>query len=347
MASEDETFDPNDLDSIDALLDEAEQEVAENREEEPPKDEAVDETPPEVPPAEESELAMESDENLDDLLDDVQKHSGQQAVPQQQKTPAEEPPVSRFQEASTGRQSGTEDDTEDFLSKRAAAQNQSNNGLSAAEMEALKKLIIIFSSVLIVLVLVAIGIGIWGGLSSGGLDEESKAAIEDIRSGTEQNTLASSSNNQSMQSIEKKLDALSFQIEQLTTDIVALEGPAGKKMAGIVQQTPKTESVKEVQQDAVKPVQTVSAQPSRVVVDKLNSVHSKVGAAQRRIYEVNQRVKKLQGQYSQLLHSLKKVEKQMLEQVKKTAEKEKEKQKQSEESEDYPFYNQGGLGSYP
>ncbi|MDX1348353.1 MAG: hypothetical protein R3189_08910 [Thiomicrorhabdus chilensis] len=355
MASVDETFDPNDLDSIDALLDEAEQEVSEGLGEDALPDEkeqkvdVVDEQIDE-PELEAETKSVADDEPLIDL-DDVVDEPARPSV-------AEEAPVKRVQDS--------DPDPDDFLSKRSAAKKQSKNGLSAAEMDAIKKLIIIFGSTLIVLALIAISIGIWGAISaSSGLDDETHTMIEDIKAGTERNTLANSSSSKAMQSIEKKMDALSFQIEQLTADITALDksasvpSVAGTTNSGNVPGGANNTAAPQAQ----KPVQPVAAQMAPVVqapvatnpviTDKLNSIYSKMSRAQKRIDEVNKRVKQLQGQYSKVLHSIKLVEKQMIDQQVK-APKAEDKAKPAAKAPGYQYsapygemYDQANPDSYP
>ncbi|WP_373018275.1 hypothetical protein [Thiomicrorhabdus sp.] len=316
MASVDETFDPNDLDSIDALLDEAEQEVAENLEE----DTLLDEEAVKV----DEQAAVPDIQEIEPQVDNVASPEVESA--QTVNADAREMADSRQK---------PELDGEDFLSKRAAAQNQSNNGLSAAEMDAIKKLVIIFGSTIIVLALTMIGIGVWAALAaSHGLDEETQTMIEEIKTGTEKNTMNHLSNAKSMDSMEKKLDALSYQLEQITADIAVLEGrtkiadntPASGASSTNTN-TPTAENVTPVAAPVAAPTPAVSGQ----LTDKLNSVYYKMTKAQKRIDEVNSRVKKLQGQYSTLLHSVKVVEKQMLDQQVKAAPKEKEAAKTVDE----------------
>lgn len=360
MASVDETFDPNDLDSIDALLDEAEQEVSEGLGEDALPDEKEQKVDVVDEQIDEPELVADTESVADDEplidLDDVVDEPARPSV-------AEEAPVKRVQDS--------DPDPDDFLSKRSAAKKQSKNGLSAAEMDAIKKLIIIFGSTLIVLALIAISIGIWGAISaSSGLDDETHTMIEDIKAGTERNTLANSSSSKAMQSIEKKMDALSFQIEQLTADITALDKQAnasvnsqnnaqaaGAVAVGATQNQPVS-NIQQPQapQAAAAPVNPVIQAPvaaSPVITDKLNSIYSKMNRAQKRIDEVNKRVKQLQGQYSKVLHSIKLVEKQMIDQQVK-APKAEDKAKPAAKAPGYQYsapygemYDQANPDSYP
>ncbi|MDG6773388.1 hypothetical protein QCB45_03510 [Thiomicrorhabdus sp. ZW0627] len=328
MASVDETFDPNDLDSIDALLDEAEQEVSENLEEEALLDEEAVRT-------QDVDVQTVEPESEPQIADPVEEVDRVEQVDNIESVKNSEPAKS------------LDSDSEDFLSKRAAAQNQSKNGLSAAEMDAIKKLVIIFGSVIIVLALALIGIGIWGALSaSKGLDEETQAILNEIKSGTEQNTLGQVSSSKAMETMEKKLDALSFQMEQITADIAALESKVKVSAATPVAIAIPSDSTKspEVKGSSVpEPVSAGASVASGQLSGKLNSVGYKVTKAQRRIDEVNRRVKKLQGQYATLLHSVKVVEKQILDQQVK-AQKEKEVDKKAQEQSGYQYSDPDGAG---
>ena len=104
------------------------------------------------------------------------------------------------------------DDTDDFLAKRAAAQSNQNSQMAAEDMDSIKKLIVIFSSILIVLVLTGIGIGVWSALaaSSAGIDEETQTMIESIKVDSEHAVSSISATDKSVQSVEKKLERLIF-----------------------------------------------------------------------------------------------------------------------------------------
>ncbi|MDG6777584.1 hypothetical protein QCB44_02580 [Thiomicrorhabdus sp. zzn3] len=361
MASADETFDPNDLDSIDALLDEAEQEVVESvAEPTPPAEEVVEDVPaasvePEPePPVELAEPQAEAEASAEPRVSQEKIAAVEEAV-----SPAEK----RFSEA----------DADDFVSKRAAAQKQSKNGLSAAEMDAIKKHITIFGSVLIVLVITAIGIGIWSALaSSSGLDEETQSMIEDIKVGTERNTILANTGSEGLKELSKKLDALSFQLEQLTSDVVALEQKNGVA-APIVSGSLTGHGANNLSQDktsekvppahgtampaATLPVATPQAMnmaTDPALKDKLNAVYAKVAKAQKRIDEVNRRVKEVQGQYGSLLRSVKVVEKQLIDQQVKKVKDEKKVEKPAGGDNMYQysapdggFYDQANPDSYP
>lgn len=366
MASVDDNFDPNDLDSIDALLDEAEQEVAENTGSDTDVDELdgleLDELTEDLSSAETPELEPEPGP-IEDL--DLKELEEPAVDPIPEEVPIV-PPMGGT-EKQPASQKMTEPE-EEFVPKRAKSNKTSPNEVSVAEMDSIKKLVIIFGSVLIVLVLTAIGMGVWSALAaSSGLDEETQTMIEDIKAGTETNTMANTESSKTVKSVEKKLDALSFQIEQLTADITALEmstktnnaAPTTPVISPIVEAQGKPAATKPVTQ-VVAPVATQQVAPvtDQAVLQKLNVVSSKMASAQKRIDEVNRRVKSIQTQYGQLMRSVKVVEKQMVDQQAKAAKAAaaEEKEKASENSRsnyqynstpDAMYYDQANPDSYP
>lgn len=372
MASEDETFDPNDLDSIDALLDEAEMEVSENLGEE-----SVSDEPAEIPDDFDlPELADEAPEpDMSAAVEDALPELEPEPEPESVTEPEPEPTLTEVaQEAvptsSAGANSASSksmaEPEEEFIPKRSQVNKASKNEVSAAEMDAIKKLIIIFGSVLIVLVLTAIGMGVWSAIAaSSGLDEETQTMIEDIKAGTEKNTLANSGNTKTMKSVEKKLDALSFQLEQLTADVATLETAVAKPeetSSAAINPIPGVETPKKSNNAqtavTVKPavqVQATQEAMNPAVLEKLSVVSSKMAKAQKRIDEVNRRVKSIQSQYSKLMHSVKVVEKQMVDQQAKVAkDKKSDKPTQAHEQPRYQYntpdafyYDQSNPDSYP
>ncbi|NPA71587.1 MAG: hypothetical protein GXO35_02035 [Gammaproteobacteria bacterium] len=375
MATTDDTFDPNDLDSIDALLDEAELDAALEDPALPDESDlsgsALDDL------LDEAELDSETDDLLDSLDDmpevkaDVETEVVAVSTPEISKAP--EPAKAAISES----------DADDFLAKRAAARSNQNTQMTADEMGSIKKLIIIFGSILIVLVLTAIGMGVWSALaaSSAGMDEETLTLIESIKVSSEHNGSELASSAKTVKSVEKKLDALNFQLEQLATDL-ADASTAGRKetlidplglgghSAPMAHDKPSTahgqahDTLGNTHAPAVKPVHSapVSQVSSTVVgsdpavLKKVSSINSKMIKAQRRIDEVNRRVKNIQTQYQLLLQSMKIIEKQALmaqvEQAKKS-----EKSKQSKavletnryqySAPDGVFYDQSVGDSYP
>lgn len=354
-----DTIDPDDLDSIDALLDEAELEVSEQ--------EGTD-LSEEATPNEPEAMAVEAPE--EDFLESLAEPelSEPEAIPE----PEAEPEPIRVPDDGGGMPAKTEPiapiepentqnmvpevDPEAILAQRqkqkknqSTASQQANN-LSVKEMEALKKLIIIFSSVLIVLGLVTIGLSTWAALSaSKGLDEETKQTLEDIKAGTNEAAMQSMTIKKEVMGLHKKLDALSFQLEQLNGDLQPLieQVGGGKTVAPRVSAMPVAPVHAKpshtmtghatADHGSKTPVMTVatvaSTEPVVAKIDpalmkKMKEVNRNVIKVQKRIAEINRRIKTLQQQYSHLLKGMKRVEKSVLQiEVK---QKKEEKSKQTE-----------------
>ncbi len=355
MATSDETIDPNDLDSIDALLDEAELDVVEKND---------------------TSTSEAEKDAIDSLLDDVKSDS--ETLPlsepekeeplfsEQEETPVEEPVQKSVSEVEKKQPDvkKTVSDHEKPSLKKAPLKTE----MTVEEMDSIKKLIIIFGAVLTVLALIGIGIGVWSALAakSSALDEETLTLIESIQVNTERVAVNAENSNQSIKTLEKKLDALNFQLEGVTTDLLEAQStaPSDQKKAIIdplglnessthIVSTAKPTPV-EVNTDA-KLVQQVALADSESL--KLaTSVNKKMISAQRRIDEVNRRVKDIQSKHKALLLSIKSLEKQMLLQQKKLASKERVatelKQKQTHNPYQYSapddsYYDQSVGDSYP
>lgn len=363
MASTDETFDPNDLDSIDALLDEAEQEVVDSMGGETLTDVATDTLD-----------SASVDDQLADLLDIDMPAAPAPAAqtnavkPEEQALPQEKPkpetplaaevasaPEAQAQPAMTA-------EPEEHYVPRSSQTRKPTKEISAAEMDSIKKLIVIFGSTLVVLMLAGIGIGIWAAIAgSAGLDEETRTQIEEIKMGTESNTLALSKSSQGMGEVEKKMDALSYQLEQLTADIAALEQkalqnavPVAAVVEAKVPPVQTQQAVGAVVPPVIAPVAPAApALNDMAMTEKLNSVHMAMVKAQKRLDEVNKRVKALQDQYGKLLHGVKSVEKQVIgQQVQ--AKKEAAPEKPQPQANTYQYsapdpmmYDQANPDSYP
>lgn len=351
MAQANNTVDPNDLDSIDALLDEAELEAAP---EEPKAEQTGD-----AGGVEGGGLSDMSDDELPDdwsteddapssegtiedptagLLDELDEEIDSADISAEE-TPVEAPEPEPVKEAdqpdvpTPKEQPGLmeqaldsqplEKNAEAVLEKRAQAQKASQNTMKDADMDGLKKLIITFSSIIITLVVVTIGIGIWAALSSGpGLSKETLDKIDGIEANSTQSLMHTNQSNKTLKTLDKKLDALSFQLEQLNGDIAKMEVGAPKVVAK-AEVVPEKESAQEKAKVAANPkveaVESKIVQASPELTAKLDKVGRQMTAAQRRIYEINRRVKQLQGQYKVLLRSIKTVEKQLIvEKVEKT-----------------------------
>ncbi len=354
MATSDDTFDPNDLDFIDALLVEAELVATVDD-----STEDVSEVVSDDAAAVMDEVPLEAD--LDDI--DVGDTDGLQGALDEVDDSIEAPVPPVAAKAATVAEPASENskvdeaaDNDDFLSKRAAAQTKQLPQMAAEDMDSIKKLIIIFSSTLIVLVLTGIGIGIWSALaaSSAGVDDETMTLIESLKVNSEQSVVSMSENTKSVELAEKKLDAINFQLEQLVTDLASstkvaapksdILDPLGLGREGVIDNGPEavTHSTK-----------AVPAQVDPAVLSKITSVNAKMIKAQRRIDEVNSRVKSIQKQYQVLLKSVKMVEKQIvMEQLAKAEKAEKEKVAKDANPYQYTapdgmFYDQSVPDSYP
>lgn len=355
-----ETIDASDLDSIDALLDEAEFETTQ---EEAPEAELDDFDASDLPDTDVSE-ADSAESLLDDLeddlggMDDLEDFSETaEAIESLEPEPVIEPEPEPELEPELIPEPPVEkpapSESEEFLQKRMVSNQapKATNELTVAEMDALKKLIIIFSSVLIVLALIGIGMGIWAALAAGsGLDEESTKMLEDIKAGTEQNTLHDIQGEKSLKGLEKKLDALSFQLEQINGDIVDItmnkkaeplalnlaaevkqdhsqhapaahqehgydnHAPAGHQEHGQTQHQ-KLAPVVEATHAPVAPAAPIVAKADPEMKHKLDKVSSQIVTTQKRIAEVNRRIKDMQYQYKLLMKSMKKVEQNAIQQA--------------------------------
>jgi len=357
VATSDDTFDPNDLDSIDALLDEAELEAT------------VDDSTDDLSEGISDDMSSVMDEvplenelhDTDGLLDVLDEVEGSMDAP----------PIPK---ADSGAERDRVDDVvdkDDFLSKRAAAQTKQLPKMAVQDMDSIKKLIIIFSSTLIVLVLTGIGIGVWSALaaSSAGVDDETITLIESIKVNSERSVESLSENTKSVQLAEKKLDALNFQLEQLVTDLATVVStkvvaptpeildPLGLGRHGVVDNDQGTVATTvdshSIPGTITHATTVMSTQVDPAVLSKITSVNAKMIKAQRRIDEVNSRVKSIQKQYQVLLKSVKMVEKQVvIEQLAKAEKAEKDKVTKEDNPYRYTapdgmFYDQSVKDSYP
>lgn len=356
MAESGGTIDPNDLDSIDALLDEAEWEAAEEEEASTVDEmsEADSDNPNEsldnaadsdaldnIPEDIEDDTQVDSDEeaeqegdtpdegldNLEDMDDglDATTESALEPEPEPKPKPESETPSS-VEEQQPPEEAAekpaeipiAEDHAEQFLQKRASVKQKEPSNLTVAEMDSIKKLIITFSSTIIFLVVVGLGIGLWGALSSNSsLDEETMTLLKDTHEGSMQSMVKSVAAEDAVKQVGKKLDALSFQLEQLNSDLLEMKdaeavAPNTAKSPGVLnlknEQTPQ-----KVQAAAP----NVATETTQVVMDagvgkKIDKVNAQVVVTQRRLAEVNNRVKRLQTQYQTFLKSLKELEKAQL-----------------------------------
>lgn len=358
MADSDETIDPNDLDSIDALLDEAELDVvekeeiaSENADTDAEKD-AIDSLLGEVNSSTET-LPLSEPEQEEPLLPEQEEASPEEPI--QKNAPELEKKQPDVKKAVS--------DTEQPALKKAPPLK---TDMTVEEMDSIKKLIIIFGSVLTVLALTGIGIGVWSALAAknSALDEETLTLIESIQVSAERVGVQVEDSSQSIHTFEKKLDALNFQLEGLATDLLEAQhtaSPAPKMgvidplgLNGASTHTEKT-TQSHSEKANIKPVSQGSVlDPESIKLAA--SVNKKMISAQRRIDEVNRRVKDIQSKHKALLLSIKSLEKQMVLQQKKATSKERAtkelKQKQTHNPYQYSapddtYYDQSVGDSYP
>lgn len=365
MAATDDTFDPNDLQSIDALLDEAELEaVSDLSEGDTDLDANQMEANQDLSEVEDLSGTEDSDEDLLASLDDLVLDDSPEpevvdaSEPEVDSTDIPEPAVPVNTKKDIKPDSEALPDADEILSKRASSKASQNSNLSAEDMDSIKKLIIIFGSVLSVLALSAIGIGLWGALaaSSAGIDEETQVLIESIKVSSDQSGLAAQSAEKTALSVEKKLDSINFQLEQLTSDIAKIDSKSTTANDDLIDplglgatKTP------EISVPVAAPVAQSApvANQNKELMDTVSSVNRKMIFAQRRIDEVNTRVKKIQAQYDALIHSVKTVEKQVLiEQAEKAEQLESKKQVADKNRYQYTapdgvMYDQSVTDSYP
>ncbi|GAB6034811.1 hypothetical protein [Galenea microaerophila] len=328
-----DTIDPNDLDSIDALLDEAELESSKSEEPE------LIEEDTDVPVPEASETADKPVSEEEDLLESIEEVSTEeaasieaQAVPESKPEPEPEPirvpddgempPKTEPIEPAKKAVSEPELDPEAILAQRQKKKqnqptaSQPGNNLSVKEMEAVKKLIIIFSSVLIVLGLVTIGLSTWAALSaSHGLDEETKQTLEDIKTGTNEVAMKSITMSKDITGLHKKLDALSFQLEQLNGDLQPLLEKMDQGGSTVNQKSVATEPTghQETTHSVPEATAPVVAKMDPALMKKMREVNANVIKVQKRVAEINRRIKALQTKYNYLLKGMKHLEKSVLE----------------------------------
>lgn len=345
MAASNETIDPNDLDSIDALLDEAELEVTEKEviaesEDQDAIDSLLDDiTLPEPVEEEPEEALLPEVEDASDLVQDTPVEADNKQQPAIKKAVSEDksPPV-----------------------KPSAIQPTPTKEMTAEDMDSIKKLIIIFGSALVVLALVGIGIGVWSVLAAKGaaLDEETKTLIESTQVNAERMAASEMDSSELIQTIEKKIDALNFQLEELSTDLLAQQAPVSsvKKLDVMDPLGLNSHSAvaSKTNQSAVTTSIEHAKQPDIETVKLASSVNKKMISAQRRIDEVNRRVKDIQLKHKALLLGIKNLEKQLVLQQKKVATKEQEAKVKKQAHNPYQYsapgetyYDQSVGDSYP
>ncbi|VAW46773.1 Fibronectin-binding protein [hydrothermal vent metagenome] len=347
MAAPDETIDPNDLDSIDALLDEAELEVP--KEQEVTSDSEQDAIDTLLNEAELAETPVQKEQspqsNEPENTQEILQNDTPEAVPDLEKN---QPKMQKTV-------------TEEAIPQPVIKQSTLNTEMTAKDMDAIKKLIIIFGATLIVLMLIGIGIGIWSALAAQGsaLDEETQTLIESVQVNTERVATNVMDSNETVKAIEKKLDALNFQLEQLATDLLEGSFPASTQAPSQLDPLGLNTHEDIQEKKTVHPVKTVpvttnqAIQPDSETHKLTASMNKKIISTQRRIDEVNRRVKDIQAKHKTVLLSIKSLEKQMILQQKRMVFKAKESQKKQESNPyqysapDGSYYDQSVGDTYP
>lgn len=205
------------------------------------------------------------------------------------------------------------DDYEDSPGFRER-QNQefaSNDELTVEEMEALKKLIIIFGAVITFLVVIGVGMASWAALKSS-VDPDGARMFEELFGESELARTTAQANAEAIRDLDRKMDALSFQLDGMVADFYASNSSKEntENQAGDNSLQPDLVVTKEV---VTKEVAKPALVESPALEAKVDGIARSLDLAQRRVVEINNRVKSLQQQYTTLSASVKQVEKSVLE----------------------------------
>lgn len=300
MAEANKTIDPNDLDSIDALLDEAEFDLNE-----------LDEGNPQ--PSEKQAIAASQDEQLsestqaeDELAEEVAIDPELSAVEEQALNDMLDLDESDFESTSNAsaamampevgspRSRQLQDDTDDFIARRAQGAHKSDE-LTVEEMDSIKKMLIGFGLGLSVLVIIAIVMASWAAFGSK-TDSTLESSLLDVKEELEITRVAAQANERSLRELNRKLDAVSFQVEQLSADVMS-QNPTNTMVlrggAPMANEQPA--------QPVTAPTVSTSAEA------KIDSLARNLAVAQRRIVEINNRVTSMQTQQGSVLQAVKSV----------------------------------------
>lgn len=309
MAEANNTVNPDDLDSIDALLDEAEFDLDDLPDDKPEQrdDQAVD-TPPDD---KRSEPNQELDELAEDLALDPELSSGEeQALNDMLDLDTSELNEGEFDstggasaalplpEVGLPKKQQVQDDADDFIARREQVAHKSDE-LTVEEMDSIKKMLIGFGSGLSILVIIAIVIASLAAFGSN-TDPALESELVDIKEELEITRVAAQANEKSLRDINRKLDAVSFQVEQLSADVMSQNQPDSGVLRGAVS-------------GGSQQVEPVVTKISTSAEAKIDSLARNLAVAQRRIVEINNRVTSMQTQQGSVLQAVKSVEKTFLE----------------------------------
>ena len=295
MAEANTTIDPDDLDSIDALLDEAEFDLEDEKEQN-------------FPNLDEADLQQKDDFDID-ISDEQESTDDLNSMLGLDDEPASLADAAPAMAPAPAKQSFNDNQTDDFISRRSKA-SQTTDELTVEEMDAIKKMIIGFGVGLVILLIVAIVFAAMAAFSASS-DPELNQKITEIKEETEISRIAVQSNEKSLRDLNRKVDALSFQVEQLTADMIS----ANNTQAGQLVERGGIPSGPQIspQTTPQAPNTQVVTQLSQGLEDKVDSITRSLALAQRRIVEVNNRVTSLQQQQGTVLKSVKDIEKSLLE----------------------------------
>lgn len=342
MAEAKDDIDLNELDSIDALLEEAEQALDEAEPDvaDDAPEPAVSEAPNEAEVVPEEDLAPE--ENLapqpepaptpePETAAQVEAVSETSEAPVEAGDPSEPPPPPQ----PVSQKAQMNDDDEPPLPaemKQPGRKKNNSSELTDADMDKLKKLILAFGISLIVMVVIGWGLSVWAAIaaSTAHLDEETMTMLEEIKTGVEHVAVKSEKQDKTLMAVERKIDALSFQLEQLNGDLGKLEellakGGGQSVMSAATPTVTAHPQTKDMPShtSATKHAASAPDAPTKAVATldpevkkTLSSINSRLIRTQKKVEQVYNRLVKLQTQYRAMLAALKKVEKGLV--VKKT-----------------------------
>ena len=375
MAEEKDDIDLNELDSIDALLEEAEQ-ALEDADPEVTEDapDALGSVESEEAPQTEQEDVSEPEAETETSDSGVASGAEPEIEPQPETVPDEAPveaggppdtmPSPQPVQAQASEQAEDEPPLPEEMKQPGAKKNNSLE-LTDADMDKLKKLILAFGISLIVMVMIGWGLSLWAAIaaSTTHLDEETMTLLEELKTGVEHVAVKSEKQDKTLLAVERKIDALSFQLEQLNTDMGKLEEILAKQSEQSAINTPAVSHTAKntgahghipPQSHAAPAQHATPTHPSEAaskpvvaaldpdVKKTLGSINSRLVRTQKKVEQVYNRLVKLQAQYRAMLAAMKKVEKGLkAAQTKKKAEKKTEVVHQ-------PYYQyQAPAGDYP
>lgn len=156
-------------------------------------------------------------------------------------------PTASFAEATVAAESLRNDsfvDDDERISSLRAKRNKNANKEEAwteEEMDSVKKLVIIFGSIMIVLMLAAIGVSVGGLMSSGKADPQLVETIEAIKSDVSQAYLVTEDGNKQMKKMASQLEEAAAQLAELADQLDSMKS----KSVSVASKDSKTMSAAE------------------------------------------------------------------------------------------------------